>query len=141
MRISDWSSDVCSSDLPGVAFYTHVSDRYDPFASRVIAATAGEAPYVLDGLLYHQTGMTIEEHYTDTGGASDHVFGLMPFFGYRFAPRLRDITERRLHLLHGQESDPLLAAMTTEPIALGTVPDHWDELLRLAPSTRTGPAT
>ena len=65
----------------------------DPFASRVIAATAGEAPYVLDGLLYHQTGLTIEEHYTDTGGASDHVFGLMPFFGYRFAPRLRDIKE------------------------------------------------
>src|SRR3546814_454639 len=62
-----------SGNEPGVAFYTHVSDRYDPFASRVIAATAGEAPYVLDGLLYHQTGMTIEEHYTDTGGASDHV--------------------------------------------------------------------
>ena len=54
----------------------------------MIAATAGEAPYVLDGLLYHQTGLTIEEHYTDTGGASDHVFGLMPFFGYRFAPRV-----------------------------------------------------
>jgi TnpA family transposase len=76
----------------------------------VIAATAGEAPYVLDGLLYHQTGLTIEEHYTDTGGASDHVFGLMPFFGYRFAPRLRDIKERRLHLLPGQESGPCLPA-------------------------------
>src|SRR3546814_5948136 len=33
-----------SGNEPGVAFYTHVSDRYDPFASRVIAATAGEAP-------------------------------------------------------------------------------------------------
>ncbi len=59
---------------PGVAFYTHISDQYDPFGSRVIAATAGEAPYVLDGLLYHQTGLSIEEHYTDTGGASDHIF-------------------------------------------------------------------
>ena len=29
-----------SGNEPGVAFYTHVSDRYDPFASRVIAATA-----------------------------------------------------------------------------------------------------
>ncbi len=54
---------------PGVSFYTHISDQYDPFGSRVIAATAGEAPYVLDGLLYHQTGLSIEEHYTDTGGA------------------------------------------------------------------------
>src|SRR3546814_4291053 len=96
--VQTWALPICGNE-PGVAFYTHVSDRYDPFASRVIATTAGEAPYVLDGLLYHQTGLTIEEHYTDTGGASDHVFGLMPFFGYRFAPRLRDIRERRLHLL------------------------------------------
>lgn len=69
------------------------------------------------------------------GGASDHVFGLMPFFGYRFAPRLRDIEERRLHLLPGQESGPLLAGMTAEPIALGYVAAHWDELLRFATST------
>jgi TnpA family transposase len=30
----------------------------------------------------------------------------MPFFGYRFAPRLRDMKERRLHLLPGQEAGP-----------------------------------
>jgi TnpA family transposase len=99
----------------------HVSDQYDPFASRVIAATAGEAPYVLDGLLYHARGLSIEEHYTDTGGASDHVFGLMPFFGYRFAPRLRDLKDRRLHLLPGQEAGPLLAGMTGDPVAIGHV--------------------
>ncbi|BAV66689.1 transposase (plasmid) [Sphingobium cloacae] len=130
-----------SGNEPGVAFYTHVSDRYDPFASRVIAATAGEAPYVLDGLLYHQSGLTIEEHYTDTGGASDHVFGLMPFFGYRFAPRLRDIKDRRLHLLSGQEAGSLLAGMTGDPIAMAHVGDHWDELLRFATSIRTGTVT
>ena len=126
---------------PGVSFYTHISDQYDPFGSRVIAATAGEAPYVLDGLLYHQTGLSIEEHYTDTGGASDHVFGLMPFFGYRFAPRLRDIKERRLHLLPGQEAGPLLAGMVGDPIAHDHAAAHWDELLRLATSIRTGTVT
>src|SRR3546814_19992399 len=94
--------------------YTHVSDRYDPFATRVIAATAGEAPYVLDGLPYQQTGLTIEEHYTDTGGASDHVFGPMPFFGYRFAPTLRTIKQRRLDPLPGQDTGPLLAAMPAQ---------------------------
>ena len=126
---------------PGVSFYTHISDQYDPFGSRVIAATAGEAPYVLDGLLYHQTGLSIEEHYTDTGGASDHVFGLMPFFGYRFAPRLRDIKERRLHLLPGQEAGPLLDGIVGDPIAHDHVAAHWDELLRLATSIRTGTVT
>ncbi len=29
----------------------------------VIAATANEAPYVLDGLLYHQSSLVINDHY------------------------------------------------------------------------------
>jgi hypothetical protein len=120
---------------PGVSFYTHISDQYDPFASRVIAATAGEAPYVLDGLLYHATGLSIEEHYTDTGGASDHVFG------YRFAPRLRDLKKRRLHLLPQQDAGALLAGLTGDPVAVGHVADHWDELLRLVTSIRSGAVT
>lgn len=38
---------------PGVAFYTHISDQFGPFHTKVIAATASEAPHVLDGLLEH----------------------------------------------------------------------------------------
>ena len=37
-------------DEPGGKFYTHVSDRYAPFPTKVIAATASEALHVLDGL-------------------------------------------------------------------------------------------
>lgn len=128
---------------PGVSFYTHVSDQYGPFHTKVIAATAGEAPHVLDGLLYHQSGLAIEEHATDTGGASDHVFGLMPFFGYCFAPRLRDLKERRLHLLPGMSVDPLLAPLVDSgaPINIEHVAQHWDELLRVATSIRSGTVT
>jgi TnpA family transposase len=32
-------------------FYTHLSDRFAPFYTKVIAATASEALHVLDGLL------------------------------------------------------------------------------------------
>ena len=31
---------------------------------------------MLDGLLLHGSGLEIHEHYTDTGGATDHVFAL-----------------------------------------------------------------
>ena len=54
---------------PGVKFYTHLSDQFGPFHTKVIAATANEAPYVLDGLLYHQSSLVINEHYTDTGAS------------------------------------------------------------------------
>ena len=35
-------------------------------------------------------------HYTDTGGATDHVFALCHLLGLRFVPRLRDLADRRL---------------------------------------------
>jgi TnpA family transposase len=41
------------SNDPGFVMYTHVSGRYSPFHTRVIAATVSEAPYVLDGLMHH----------------------------------------------------------------------------------------
>ena len=83
---------------PGVKFYTHVSDRYAPFHTKVIAANASEAAHVLDGLLHHESSLDIREHYTDTAGAIDHVFGLCSLLGFRFAPRIRDLADRRLYV-------------------------------------------
>lgn len=76
---------------PGVIFYTHISDQYTPFHSQLINATARDATYVLDGLLYHESNLNIEEHYTDTAGFTDHVFALCHLLGFRFAPRIRNI--------------------------------------------------
>lgn len=126
---------------PGVAFYTHISDQFGPFHTKVIAATASEAPHVLDGLLYHQTGLQIAEHYTDTGGATDHVFGLFALLGFRFAPRLRDIKDRRLYLLPGMTVDPTLEPLVGGTIDVDHITGHWDGLLRLAVSIRAGTVT
>jgi hypothetical protein len=84
---------------PGAVIYTHVSGHYGPFYTRVISATMSEAPYVLDGLHHHahQTDLRIAEHYTDTAGATDHVFGLCHLLGYRFAPRIKDLKDRKLY--------------------------------------------
>jgi TnpA family transposase len=80
-----------------VTFYTHISDRYAPFHTKVINTTVRDATHVLDGLLYHESDLRIEEHYTDTAGFTDHVFGLCHLLGFRFAPRIRDLADRRLY--------------------------------------------
>src|SRR3546814_849361 len=80
----------------GFSFYTHVSDQRAPYHVNVISAATHEAPYVLDGLTNHGTDLKIAEHYTDTGGATDHVFALCAMLGFRFCPRLRDFPDRRL---------------------------------------------
>ena len=126
---------------PGVAFYTHISDQFGPFHTKVIAATASEAPHVLDGLLYHQTGLQVAEHYTDTGGATDHIFGLCHLLGFRFAPRLRDVKDRRLYLLPSMTADPVIAPLVGGAIDVTHAEAHWDELLRLATSIHAGTVT
>lgn len=81
---------------PGYSFYTHTSDQHAPFSGTVISAAEHEAPFVLDGLLHHGSGLEIAEHYTDTGGSTDAVHFLCDALGFRFCPRLRDFPDRRL---------------------------------------------
>jgi TnpA family transposase len=126
---------------PGVKFYTHLSDQFGPYHTKVIAATANEAPHVLDGLLYHQSSLVINEHYTDTGGFSDHVFAMCRLLGFRFAPRIRDLKEKRLYLLPGMTAPPEFASLVAGTISVRAISDHWFELLRLAMSIKTGTVT
>ncbi len=126
---------------PGVKFYTHLSDQFGPFHTKVIAATANEAPHVLDGLLYHQSSLVINEHYTDTGGFSDHVFAMCRLLGFRFAPRIRDLKEKRLYLLPGMTVPPEFASLVAGTINVRVISEQWFELLRLAMSIKKGTVT
>jgi len=59
-----------------VTVYTHTSDQYSVFGTRVISCSPREALYVLDGLLENNTILRLREHYTDTHGFTEHIFGL-----------------------------------------------------------------
>jgi hypothetical protein len=89
---------------PGRTFYTHISDQYAPFHTKVVNVGVRDSTYVLDGLLYHESDLRIEEHYTDTAGFTDHVFALMHLLGFRFAPRIRDLGDTKLFIPKGEAS-------------------------------------
>lgn len=126
---------------PGVQFYTHISDQYAPFHTKVINAAVRDATHVLDGLLYHESDLRIEEHYTDTAGFTDHVFGLMPLLGFRFAPRIRDLADKRLYIHGDAKQYPTLTGLVGGNINVKHIRMHWDEILRLAASIKQGTVT
>ncbi|WP_420011431.1 Tn3 family transposase [Tateyamaria sp.] len=126
---------------PGLKFYTHISDQFSPFHSTVITATESEAPFVLDGLLRHQSGLAIEEHHVDTGGATDHVFALCYLLGFRFAPRLRNFKDRKLYLMPGMKPPTIMTPFIGGTIKVGHIIDNWPEILRLATSIKAGTTT
>lgn len=123
---------------PGVQFYTHISDQYAPFHTRVINVGVRDATYVLDGLLYHESDLRIQEHYTDTSGFTDHVFALTHLLGFRFAPRIRGLADKRLYIPNKQTSYQSLTTLIGGIINKKHISAHWNEILRLASSIRHG---
>jgi TnpA family transposase len=125
---------------PGFVVFTHVSGRYSPFHTRVIAATLSEAPYVLDGLMHHvhQTDLRIREHYTDTAGATDHVFGLCGLLGFQFAPRIKDLKDRKLYTIEKPSEYPLLEPLIGDAIDPAAIVAQWPELMRVKASIEAG---
>lgn len=125
------------SSEPGTKFYSGLSDQYGYYSILPISPTESEAVYVLDGLFDHDTILEIEELFTDTGGASDHVFALFSLIGKRFAPRLRNIKDRKFHTFEKADAYPALANHIGAPINTALILEHWDDLLRLAASITT----
>lgn len=126
---------------PGFKIYTHLSDRYGAFFSKLIAATASEALHVLDALLYHQSEVQIRRHHTDGGGDSDHVFALCSLLGFQFAPRIPDLKHRRLYSFGKPSEYPTLEPLIAGRINTALIRAHWSEILRIVASIRTGTVT
>ncbi len=129
---------------PGRTFYTHISDQYAPFSSKVVNVGIRDATYVLDGLLYHESDLRITEHYTDTAGFTDHLFALMRLLGFIFAPRIRDIGETKLYIPkrgRGELTYEALSPLIGGTLNVELIRTHWEEILRLAASIKQGVAT
>jgi TnpA family transposase len=118
-------------------FYTHVSSRHAPFHT-VSIPPSGEAAYVIDGLLYHEADLSISVHHTDGGGVSDHVFALAHLLGFRFAPRIPNLAERRLYGFGPTSNWPALAPFIAGRPDERLITARWDDVLRLTASVRTG---
>src|SRR3954462_14331513 len=80
-------------------------------------------------------------HYTDTGGFTDHVFALCHLLGYRFAPRIRDLADKRLAVIEKPSCYPALVGLIGTALNTKQITAHWDEILRLATSIRQDTVT
>jgi TnpA family transposase len=122
----------------GTTMYRFVSDQYSTFHTKVINTHARDAVHVIDGLLYHETDLCIEEHYTDTAGYTDQVFALMHLLGFRFAPRIRDIADSKLYSFSKTNIYTDMGSVIQGEIRPKIIEDNYSDVLRLACSIREG---
>jgi TnpA family transposase len=125
-----------------VTLYTHVSDQHSVFSTQVISCTPREALYVLDGLLENDTILRHREHYTDTHGSTEQLFGICYLLGFSFMPRLKDLADQQLYTLDKRSETGNLKSIFRQSINWNLVAEQYDGLLRVAASlqNKTAPA-
>ena len=119
-----------------ISVYTHVSNQFSAFAYRAISCGVREATFVLDGLLENDTLVQPREHYTDTHGATDHLFGLCHLLGFSFMPRLADLADQALYKVDRATSYGEIDALFKGAVDTALIAEQWDSLVRVAASLR-----
>ena len=66
------------------------------------------------------------------------MFGLCHLLGLRFAPRLRDLSERSLYIVDRRADYGALDCLIGGAINLRKIEENWDEILRMTASIRAG---
>ena len=91
---------------------------------------------MLDGLLYNESDLDLEEHYTDTHGYTEINFAAFAMLGRRFCPRIRGFQKQRLYRLDAaRDYGPLscVVGRADRTIDSQVIAEQWD---RMGSSTR-----
>jgi len=122
----------------GTTIYRFTSDQFSSYYTKIIHTNTRDAIHVLDGLLHHETDLNIEEHYTDTAGYTDQIFRLTHLLGFKFAPRIRDLSDSKLFTLEKASQYPKLESILRGQINIKIIKENYEDVLRLAHSIREG---
>jgi len=119
----------------GVTSYTLVANHV-PVNARVIGTHEHESHFVFD-LLYNNTSeIRPEQHSTDTHGTNQVNFFLLRVFGYRFAPRYKDLHKKVADLVGfqhpSQYGDVLLKP--SRKVYTELIEREWPNLQRILAS-------
>jgi hypothetical protein len=134
-KVLQQTSSTRFSDF-ALEFSSFVADNYAPFYSTPIECTDRDAAFVLDGLLYNESDLELEEPYTDTHGYTVINFAAFAMRGRRFCPRIRGLPKQRLYRLDvGRDYGPLAGLVgradpRSTPRSSPSSGTEWDSSMR-----------
>ena len=124
--------------------YSFVADTDAPFYSRPIECTDRDAPFVLDGVLSHESDLDLEEHDTDTHGYTEINFAAFAMVGLRFCPRIRSLHRQRIYCDDPARDHGVLAPVLQRgrrAVNVRLIAEQWDRLGQFYAAVPAGHAT
>jgi len=126
----------------GITWLDALNDQVAGIGAVVVPGTVRDSLYILDAMLNLDAGPKPEMIATDTASYSDIVFGLFRLLGYRFAPRIADLSDQRYWRATppGEPEGDYgpLNAIACNRVSLAKIQGRWEEMLEVAGSLVTG---
>ena len=99
---------------------------------------------MLDGVLYHESDLNLEEHYTDTHGYTEINFAAFGMVGMRFCPRIRSLHRQRIYCADPDRDHGVLEPVLKRgrrAVNFRLIAEQWDRIGQFYAAFPAGHAT
>ena len=99
---------------------------------------------MLDGVLYHESDLDLEEHYTDTHGYTEINFAAFGMVGMRFCSRIRSLHRQRIYCADPDRDHGVLEPVLKRgrrAVNFRLIAEQWDRIGQFYAAFPAGHAT
>ena len=127
---------------PGVMIYWHVERKALCVHSQLKTCSSSEVASMLQGVIHHNTEMTVEKNYVDSHGQSEVAFAFCALLGFDLLPRLKGLHRQKLSRPQSGQPDtyPNLQPVLTKAINWALIRQQYDEMVKYTTALKLGTA-
>jgi len=125
-----------------VMIYWHVERKSACIYSQLKTCSSSEVGAMMQGILHHNTEMTVEKNYVDTHGQSEVAFAFCHLLGFELLARFKSLKRQKLARPENGNPDayPNLQPVLSKPINWELIRQQYDEMVKYATALRLGTA-
>lgn len=126
----------------GVMIYWHVEKKSTCIYSQLKTCSSSEVAAMIEGVLRHDTEMTVQKNFVDSHGQSEVAFAFCHLLGFELMPRLKGIHSQKLYRPEAISKDiyPHLKLVLTRSINWDLIRQQYDQMIKYATALRLGTA-
>ena len=116
----------------GIMIYWHVERNACCIYSHIKSCSSSEASAMIEGVLNHESSMSVEKQYVDTHGQSHVAFAFCHLLGFQLLPRFKSVKKMKLYLpsleIKGELEE--LESIFTRVINWDLIKKQYNEMVR-----------
>ena len=126
----------------GVMIYWHVEKNSTCIYSQLKTCSSSEVAAMIEGVLRHDTEMTVKKNFVDSHGQSEVAFAFCHLLGFQLMPRLKGIKRQKLYRPEPGNGDayPNLQPVLSRSINWDLIRQQYDQIIKYTTALRLGMA-